>query len=311
MRSTSTRLSALSLLLALAVAGCDTVVSPEPGEPPPATLPLPETVDPDDIPSADARPPQASCALKASEQSYRPAWDRPDFWCEGRRYLYRSSYSNNVLAVWSTSDQKDVLFGWRGSFSAGDWLRDLQSQAFVNQWVSNPYCSGSSVKVGAGWADRIRYTKAGIIDWIDDNYATLQRITVVGHSLGGVSAQLSGHFLAQCYAGRTNGSAKARVNVVAFNPPRMSTDSGTLNQMRGVADGQQGGRSYNVRWQQFTRKGDIVHGLPTGMQHIKWDQWGTACIPTGEVARHRHVGPRILVPHDLGAWWDVIDSLGC
>jgi hypothetical protein len=270
-------------------------------------LEKPEHEEKPDASTERSTPGTSVCAHRVSEVAYDGPSSRPSsISCEGQTYRYRGAYSSNVLAVYATSDNKRVIFGWRGSSDLGDWLRNLQS-ATLSARIDNPYCSGKpSVVVGSGWAARVWNTRFLVNDWLDDHLSQVDEILVTGHSLGGVSANLSGHFIAECFS-QQGGSSAARTSVVAFNPPRMtySAYASSTQHMRTVLSG----ANADVRALSFIRWGDIVHDLPAGYLHV-YDVQNTSCVPSGNVMRGRRDSFR-WSPHQLYHWPNRLPYLGC
>ena len=262
-----------------------------------------------DAGSERSTPGTSACAARASDLAYERPGDRPaTMACEGITYRYRGSYSSNVLAVYATADNKRVIFGWRGSTDVGDWLRNLQAATYSAR-IDNPYCSGKpAIAVGSGWAARVWNNRFLVNDWLDDHLAQVDEILVTGHSLGGVSANLSGHFMAECFSQQgATPSREARTSVVAFNPPRMTFQAyaSTTQHMRSVLSG----ANADVRALTFIRWGDIVHDLPTGYLHV-YDVQNTSCVPSGNVM-FGHRDRFRFRPHQLYHWPSRLPNLGC
>lgn len=248
--------------------------------------------------SAWAQPVDAQCALQGSNLAYSSEESRGDINCEGKRYIYSESISTNVLGIWQTragQAQNEILIGFRGTADLGDVGRDFQS--LTTSRISNPYCQRSGqLTVGRGWAARVRNqsTLRGLLSGLAFAPAS---ITVTGHSLGAVSAQLAGHFISECFSNP--------IKIVAFNPPRMTSNSRTLNTMAAAA------RASHVRWLQFSHVGDPVSSLPSGMQHIIFTPDDNSCVGSGNIMRHRSASPGFGNIHSLDSWSGLLSDLGC
>jgi hypothetical protein len=139
---------------------------------------------------------------------------------------------------------------------------DVWSQ-FVKVKHKNPLLdSDSAGRVGAGWAlrwEQVATLRNNQLKKLMEDVVAYSRthhmeINVVGHSLGGVVAELAGLDIEEfLHRNATN----YEVNVVAFNPPKLGSQRLVDEYRRRLKE-----RPKQFRISVFTREGDIVDDVP-------------------------------------------------
>ncbi|MEM9492992.1 MAG: hypothetical protein AAGC55_27835 [Myxococcota bacterium] len=266
------------------------------------------------------------CMVTLSRQSFSDPDGRQSAPCQGHIYQPNSAYSNNVLASYLKTDTPNVVrvaFAFRGSASVGDWIRNLQSQIelrrlnAVSEFPAREAQSGdyANARVGMGWDERW-VNQAGLMlalleraraDYPDRHL----QIYLTGHSLGGVMATR-----AALDVSVSAWQVDTTVRVYAWNPPRLGDDEAAkVMQAAIVPCLTEASECFEYR--QFTRKRDVVHGLPANLSldNIRdpWSHavWQKKLKPTTGRPLKRDIGycPHFHAPkvkgvgaHDLDIW---------
>jgi lipase (class 3) len=149
------------------------------------------------------------------------------------------------------------LSSWR------DVLTDVRSQFFTTIHINPLLAAESFGTVGEGWLlrwyDSLQAKHNALKETITRDIIAYTRIShvevnVVGHSLGGVVAELAGLDI-ESYLNRN--ATNYEVNVIAFNPPRLGSRGLVGEYRRRLKE-----RPKQLRISVFTREGDIVDDLP-------------------------------------------------
>jgi hypothetical protein len=148
---------------------------------------------------------------------------------------------------------------------------DVKSQFFtinyMNQLIENDPDANRFGKVGLGWAIRwgaaLNAKDDALRKLIERDIVAYTRIkhveiNVVGHSLGGVVAELAGLDIEEYLR---HHAANFEVNVVAFNPPRLGAQELVDEYRRRLQ-----ARPHQFRISVFTRQGDVVDDLPVSIR---------------------------------------------
>ncbi len=182
----------------------------------------------------------------------------------GTRF-YSVALNRDVVKVWrSTSNGvTDCIVSWRGSATAGDWLRNIQNQfGFA---VAVPGFATNSARIGQGYASRLENYKPAV-DGVSCNNA----YSVTGHSLGGAMAE------AYAFTIRTK-----RPNMEAYNPARVGNASFRTQLVSALG---------TVKVEVFCRNGDPVWTVPVGLEHVGSNNgctyWGSQASWLNLVANH-------------------------
>ncbi len=212
------------------------------------------------------------CMVTLSEETYIDTAERRATPCRG--HSYELAYSNNVLASYMKSDIPGVIrvaFAFRGSASVGDWIRNLQSQvdrrdlSAVGEFplVGSQSDDYAKAKVGAGWDDRWANQAGLVLGLLEQARADYPdrhlQIYFTGHSLGGVMATR-----AALDVSISNWQFGNTVRTYAWNPPRLGDDE-AAKVMQAAIVPCAGETSECFEYRQFTRRRDIVHGLPLNL----------------------------------------------
>lgn len=178
---------------------------------------------------------------------------------------YTVALNRDVVKVWksTTGGTTDCIVSWRGSSTAGDWLRNIENQ--FGTPVAVPGSPSSSARIGEGYASRLNNYKAAV-----DAVACNNVYSVTGHSLGGAMAE------AYAFTIRTK-----RPNLEAYNPARVG--NATFRNELVSALG-------SAKVEVFCRNLDPVWAVPFGLEHVGSNSgctyWGSSVSVFNPVANH-------------------------
>ncbi len=179
--------------------------------------------------------------------------------------VYSVALNRDVVKVWrSTSNgTTDCIVSWRGSSTAGDWLRNIENQ--FGTAVSVPGSPSSAARIGSGYASRLNNYKAAV-----DAVACNNAYSVTGHSLGGAMAE------AYSFTIRTK-----RPNLEAYNPARVGNASFRNELVSALG---------SAKVEVFCRNLDPVWAVPFGLEHVGSNNgctyWGSSVSVFNPVANH-------------------------
>lgn len=233
-----------------------------------------------------------NCYVSFAQEAYNGVSGRPNV-CG---FFYEPQLSTNVMKVWGNyspatrTTHHVVAFAGTRPTNVGDWLRDLESETTVTH-VSpiTPVVASSTMRVGRGWEARWK-TQATVQTSVGTNYAAdlafrawiarnrgdpainhRLHLTVVGHSLGAVTATLAGYDIAGYMAAK---KALHHIQVVSFNAPRLGLSDARLayqGRLRSCRVGQYTRDTPCLTLKQLTRSFDPVQSLPVGgFAHPVW-----------------------------------------
>lgn len=154
----------------------------------------------------------------------------------------QSQNNRNILTVYERESQdglrREVAFGFRGSVSAGDWMRDGESQVFtgtamqdtaVSKLKSEPSIDivGSNPKFFRGFHERFINLSPEIAQKLDELEAWQRQnpnrqigVKTTGHSLGAAASQIAGLYIGDRYH-----DSDVDVEVFAFNSPKIANEA--------------------------------------------------------------------------------------
>lgn len=182
----------------------------------------------------------------------------------GTRF-YSVALNRDVVKVWrSTSNgTTDCIVSWRGSSTAGDWLRNIENQ--FGTAVAVPGESSNPARIGSGYASRLNNYKAAV-----DAVACNNTYSVTGHSLGGA--------MAEAYSFTIRGK---RPQLEAYNPARVGNASFRTQLVSALG---------SSRVEVFCRNLDPVWAVPVGLEHVGSNNgctyWGSSVSWINPVANH-------------------------
>lgn len=184
---------------------------------------------------------------------------------------------NNILKFWerTSGNRRELAIGMRGSESAGDWLRDAQSQVWFSRSPENNSISslgtapridilGNAPKFDAGFHDRVKNLApeiaaklAELERWRSQGSGREIGVKITGHSLGAATAQILGLYIADRYKDDNN----ADVEVFAFNSPQPVNQDMADTYRRAATD-----CDFNLHI--FNNSQDVVSAVPVGASQI-------------------------------------------
>ncbi|HWO22044.1 MAG TPA: hypothetical protein VNO30_24950 [Kofleriaceae bacterium] len=149
-----------------------------------------------------------------------------------------------------------------------DPLIDIWSQLFPKEYKNQLLDADPVGHVGGGWALRwknvVKQPSIEFDKFLESAVAYSRishvEINVVGHSLGGVVAELAGLDIEE-YLHRN--AEDYEVNVVAFNPPKLGTQALADEYRRRLK-----ARPNQFRISVLTREGDVVDDVPLGYRQV-------------------------------------------
>lgn len=179
---------------------------------------------------------------------------------------YTVALNRDVVKVWrSTSNgTTDCIVSWRGSSTAGDWLRNIENQ-FGAAVVVPGESSSNAARIGSGYASRLDNYRAAV-----NAVACNNTYSVTGHSLGGG--------MAEAYAFTIRSK---RPNLEAYNPARVGNASFRTQLVSALG---------TSKVEVFCRNLDPVWAVPVGLQHVGSNNgctyWGGSVSVINPVANH-------------------------
>jgi hypothetical protein len=135
------------------------------------------------------------------------------------------------------------IVAWRGSTTAGDWLRNIENQFGFAKPIPGD-AQDNPAKAGAGYVTRLQNYKDNI-----PGITTCRKYSSVGHSLGGGMASLFAYF-------KGSTAPQYALDVEAFNPARVGNSEFASRFKNRVG-----------HWKILCRDGDPVKGVPVGLKH--------------------------------------------
>ncbi len=179
--------------------------------------------------------------------------------------VYSVALNRDVVKVWKSTSNgtTDCIVSWRGSSTAGDWLRNIENQ--FGTAVAVPGSSSSAARIGNGYASRLDNYRAAV-----DAVACNNAYSVTGHSLGGAMAE------AYSFTIRTK-----RPNLEAYNPARVGNASFRNELVSALG---------SAKVEVFCRNLDPVWAVPVGLEHVGSNNgctyWGSSVSWLNLVANH-------------------------
>ena len=275
-----------------------------------------------------------SCMVHAASAAYLDNSQVPPILCEPELltpFRFNQEQANDVLKVFvrntdtTAGSGVEVVLAFAGTRQdAGDVARDIQSQVlagynnhYQNERPDAPVLTGNE-RVSSGfdirWRNQAPLARAAVNRARALTASDNITVHVVGHSLGAVTATRAAFDIARSERG-------ARVLVWSFNSPHV----GNVPFARAYAEALTPCTKDDtacLNLYQFTRTGDLVHGLPLRAHHPVWNtsaevasrqNAGTPSEIELHACAHYHA-PRasLLQPvanHDLERWISDIENM--